>query len=148
MYGLIGRERPLETELDFLVACIEYMRELPFANRQRFRAMMVEYFRLNPETDHDFIFDDLTRLTATRAGTLKGRDPLLLKRIHQMTSGEYFRIDQRLSVFQEHHRLGHPKDGWFTYSVPSELMQLSMDYHTAWSLATDGRLTFGSREKG
>ena len=142
---MIGDGKSIKTELDFLVACVEHMRSLPPIESAKFRKEMEEYFRLNTEMRSTFVYDDLIRLSATKAGTLKGRDGSLLEKLKNMTSGEFFRIDGRLAIFREHF-MSNSLDGWFTYVYSDEYMERNFDYNTAWSLITEDRLTFG--EKG
>jgi len=139
-------DHPLETELDFLAFSIDKMREMQRKDPQKavhFEREMQEYFHLSPEMCSSFIYDEIVRLHKTKAGTLKKRDPKILARIHKMQNGDYFRVDTRLAVFRKHSRLGHPKDGWFTYTFTGEFIERTMDYHEAWTLATNGQLTFG-----
>lgn len=135
----------VKTELEFLVACVEHMRSLPPFESVKFRKEMEEYFRLNSETCSTFVYDDLIRLAAIQAGTLKGRDGKFLEHLKDLTNGEFFRIDGRLAIFREHF-MSNSLDGWFTYVYADEYMERNFDYNTAWSLITEGRITFG--EKG
>ena len=136
---------PIESELDFLVACIICMRQTKNAREALlFKGAMEQYFRLSSFMRDSQLYDELVRLASTKAGTMKQRDINDLKKLHEMYRGSYFRLDTRLCVFQEHKRYGPPTEGWFTFHYVNSLLEQTLDYEEAWSLMTEGRLTLGA----
>jgi hypothetical protein len=135
---------PIESELDFLVACIVFMRQEKNPRKSLvFKKEMEQYFRLSSFMRDSQLYDELVRLASTKAGTMKERDINDLKKIHEMYRGSYFRLDGRLCVFQEHKRYGAPTEGWFTYHYVNSLLEQTLDYDEAWSFLTEGMLTLG-----
>lgn len=144
---MIGNGRIIKTELQFLVVCIQHMRDLQktdAAKAQVFRREMEAYFRLPSEMCNSFVYDTLLQLDNITASMLNVRDPNVLRRLHSMIEGEYFHYDKVLCIFMKHSRFGgDPKEGWFSYRCFGEINERSLYYDEAWSLATDGRITFG-----
>lgn len=144
---LLYNGRVVRHELDHLIAQLELMRRLATTSlkaAQEQREKVENYFHLSPEFSSTHIYDELLRLANTPPGAMVARDVHTLERIYELVEGEYIRINGRLATLVKHNRFPHiPAGGWLTFRFERETVERPLDYEDAWSLVTNGTLTFG-----